>query len=106
MTTIHTIIALASHCYLPLYQLDVNNAFLHGDLYEEVYIKPLESLEVSPNLVCKLKKSRYGFKQATRQWFAKVTIELTHQAFFNPRTITPFSQKEFPPHHNCNCLCE
>ena len=66
MTTIRTIITLPSHRHWPLYQLDVNNAFLHGDLHEEVYMKPLEGLTVDPYLVCKLKSSLYGLKQASR----------------------------------------
>lgn len=81
MTTVRTIIALAAHRHWPLYQLDVNNAFLHGDLYEDVYMKPPEGFSVDPSLVCKLKKSLYGLKQSSRQWFAKLTTELLHQGF-------------------------
>lgn len=81
MITIRSIFALAAHRKWPLYQLDMNNAFLHGDLYEEVYMQPPDGLNVAPHLVCKLKKSLYGLKQASHQWFAKLHLELTHQGF-------------------------
>lgn len=62
--------------------MDVHNAFLHGDLHEEVYIKLLQGIMHSdPKKVCRLHKSLYGPKQAPRCWFEKLTASLTKVGF-------------------------
>ena len=71
MTTVRTILALAASQSWTLSQMDVKNAFLHGDLKEEVYITLPNGMPISPNHVCKLKRSLYGLKQAPRIWFEK-----------------------------------
>ncbi|GAB2269615.1 hypothetical protein Dimus_038779 [Dionaea muscipula] len=72
MTTVRTLLAIAASQSWPLYQMDVKNAFLHGDLKETVYMKPPPGLSLpSSPLICRLKRSLYGLKQAPRAWFEK-----------------------------------
>ena len=81
LTTVWCLIALAIGCNWSLCQLDVNNSFLHGNLHEDVYMTAPEGMNCPPHMVCKLKKSLYGLKQSSRQWFSKLTIELSHQGY-------------------------
>ena len=67
------IMALVAHFDMELHQMDVKTAFLNGDLNEEVYMMQPEGFVAndSGKLVCRLKKSIYGLKQASRQWYLK-----------------------------------
>nr|GEX76749.1 retrovirus-related Pol polyprotein from transposon TNT 1-94 [Tanacetum cinerariifolium] len=83
MVTLRIILAVAIHHDWIIEQLNVNNAFLHGDLHEEVYMQVPQgySQTLPPNTVYKLKKSIYGLKQANRQWFERLTTFLKTLGF-------------------------
>ena len=68
MSSIRVVQELVANLDLELEQLDVKNAFLHGDLKEEIYMDQPKGFKVKgkEHMVCKLKKSLYGFKQAPR----------------------------------------
>jgi len=67
------IMALVAHYDLELHQMDVKTAFLNGDLEEDVYIDQPVGFdeEGKEHMVCKLKRSIYGLKQVSRQWYLK-----------------------------------
>ncbi|RVW19122.1 Retrovirus-related Pol polyprotein from transposon TNT 1-94 [Vitis vinifera] len=71
--SLRIILALVTHYDLELQQMDVKTTFFNGELEEEVYMKQPEGFPFSDGeqLVCKLKKSIYGLKQASRQWYLK-----------------------------------
>ncbi|KAH9717592.1 retrovirus-related pol polyprotein from transposon RE2 [Citrus sinensis] len=72
--TVKVILSLAVMNQWQIRQVDVNNAFLNGDLTEEVYMRQLEGFvdPQRPDFVCKLYKALYGLKQAPRAWFDKL----------------------------------
>lgn len=64
--------------------MDVQNAFLHGDLEDEFYMKLSPGFGASdPNLVCRFRNSLYGLKQAPRCWFGKLVVAIRHHGFLH-----------------------
>ena len=86
ITTEKSLIAVAVKKNWNVFQLDVNNAFLHGDLHEGTYMKIPPSRYVQDNkMVCKLKKSLYELKQASKQWYSKLSEALRTRGYQNSR---------------------
>lgn len=75
LNTVRVLLSLAANQNWPLLQFDVKNAFLHGELSEEVYMDPPPGIPEYLNtpMVCRLKKALYGLKQSPRAWFGRFT---------------------------------
>jgi histone deacetylase 1/2 len=81
--TIRLILSIVVSKGWSLRQLDVQNAFLHGIVDEEVYMfqPPRYEVKSQQNLVCKLDKALYGLKQAPRAWYARLCSKLIQLGF-------------------------
>ena len=64
---------LVAHYDLELHQMDVKTVFLNGNLDENVYMAQPKGFVIKgkERMGCRLKKSIYGLKQASRQWYLK-----------------------------------
>ncbi|RVW98383.1 Retrovirus-related Pol polyprotein from transposon RE2 [Vitis vinifera] len=73
IASVRLLLSMAAMCSWPLYQLDIKNVFLHGDLAEEVYMEqpPCFVAQGESGLVCRLRRSLYGLKQSPRAWFGR-----------------------------------
>jgi len=98
LTTIRSILAIASIMDWHQEQLDVNNAFLHGDLQEEVYMElPPRVITKKSHQVCQLTKSLYGLKQASKQWYNKLTSFLLTINFVHSKADSSMFIKKLKP---------
>lgn len=88
MNSIRVLLSLAANMDWPLQQLDVKNAFLHGDLEEEVYmdIPPGFPLKHDNGKVCRLRKSLYGLKQSPRAWFGRFSKAMLKVGYHQSQT--------------------
>ncbi|CAH9142317.1 unnamed protein product [Cuscuta epithymum] len=82
-TTVRLVLSIAVSLGWCIRQLDVKNAFLHGHLTEEVYMRQPPGFvhPTFPHHVCRLKKALYGLKQAPRAWFHRFSGFLLSHGF-------------------------
>lgn len=77
-TTIRLVLTIALNYNWEIRQLDIESAFLHVDLAEEVYVDP-----TFPNHVCRMHKSIYRLRQAPHAWYTKFKTHLLEIGFVN-----------------------
>ncbi|GJR45342.1 ribonuclease H-like domain-containing protein [Tanacetum coccineum] len=86
--TIRTVLSLAVSRDWPIHQLDVKNAFLHGHLFETVYMhQPPGFVDpTKPGYVCHLQRSLYGVKKALCAWFQRFASYAIRVGFQHSKT--------------------
>lgn len=82
MTTVQTLLAITAVRNRSLWQMDVKNAFLHGDLQDTVSMKLPPRYACPPHHICRLRKSLYGLKEAPRAWFDKFKEAILRVEFY------------------------
>nr|GEU69704.1 retrovirus-related Pol polyprotein from transposon TNT 1-94 [Tanacetum cinerariifolium] len=82
MMTLRTLFSLAAYKNWKVWQLDVKNAFLYGELKCDVFMEQPTGYvsKEHPHYVCRLKKALYGLKQALRTWYDDMIITRDNEA--------------------------
>lgn len=83
--TFRTLLSIASARKMIIKQFDVASAFLHGELDEEIYMRPAPGSDLGDK-VCKLNKSIYGLKQAARVWNKALDRKMVETGFVQSKT--------------------
>ncbi|KAJ9536512.1 hypothetical protein OSB04_un000306 [Centaurea solstitialis] len=97
LKSIRILMAISAYFNYEIWQMDVKTAFLNGKLTEDVYMEQPEGFvdPKNPNKVCKLLKSVYGLKQASRSWNLHFDERIKEFGFakreFEPCVYTKFS---------------
>ncbi|MCO5574509.1 hypothetical protein L7F22_028294 [Adiantum nelumboides] len=82
MITLRCVLGMDAQRNMELVQMDVKTTFLHGDLHEDIYMQQLEGfVEKSKEDLVWLKKSLYGLKQASCEWYHKFHSFMLSQGY-------------------------
>ena len=84
LSSVRTLISISAARKWPLFQMDVKNDFLNGELSEEVYMKLPPGYSQPPGFphrVCRLQRALYGLKQAPQAWFEKFSSTISQHGF-------------------------
>jgi hypothetical protein len=90
LATMRTMLAVAAHKAWKVHQIDVKNAFLHGDVNAQVYMRQPPGFVDGVQHVAKLNRSLYGLKQAPRIWYELLSKALEGLGFSPVSADTSF----------------
>ena len=73
LKSIRILLFITAHYNYEIWQMDVKTVFLNGNLEEKIYMMQLEGFitKNQEHMACKLKRSIYGLKQASRSWYIR-----------------------------------
>ena len=91
ISSVRAFLAVTAASKWDLFQMDVKNAFLNGDLREEVYMQPPPGLFVESNKIYRLRHALYGLKQAPQAWFVKFNSTIFRLGY----TTSPYDSALF-----------
>ena len=77
ISSVHAFLVVVTASKWDLFKMNVKNAFLNGNLSEEVYMQPPPSFSIEPNKVCHIRRALCSLKQAPRAWFAKFSSTIS-----------------------------
>ena len=80
MDSIRIVLAIVASKRWEVHHMDVKSEFIHGEIQEDIYMKQPKCFQEDPSLVCRLKKSLYGLKQALGLGMTRWTILCFHLA--------------------------
>ncbi|KAJ9556017.1 hypothetical protein OSB04_010631 [Centaurea solstitialis] len=98
LKSIWILMAISAYFNYEIWQMDVKTAFLNGKLTKDVYMQQPEGFvdPKNPNKICKLPKSIYGLKQASRSWNLHFDVRIKEFGFtkseFEQWVYTKFSR--------------
>lgn len=100
--SICTLLALAAVFNLKVDQMDIKSAFLNGNLSEEIFMTAPSGSSYCDGHVWHLKKSLYGLKQASREWYKKIHTKFESLGFRRSNADHSIFTK-FEGHPPCHC---
>ena len=83
LTSVRSLLAVAASKKWELFQTDVKNAFLNGDLTKEVYMRPPPGYDHPHNTIFRFRRALYRLKQAPRAWFFKFSSTIYRFGFLS-----------------------
>ncbi|GMF31110.1 unnamed protein product [Phytophthora fragariaefolia] len=83
--TVRVFLAVCCSMRLKIRQFDIETAFLNGTLDEDVYMAVPQGVRADGGLVCKLRRSLYGLKQAAAVWFKTIRAAFIDMGFVQCR---------------------
>jgi hypothetical protein len=81
LQTFRILLAVSVNLDWTIYQMDVCNAFLHGDIDEEVYMSLPKNCNLPADKTCRLNKSIYGLKKAPKNWYKRFDSSMKDNLF-------------------------